>query len=337
MDRHSGGVRRGSFVVAVAVPVAVVALLAAAAPPAGPRPDVAARLGAAPPPAAPSTAAPSAVAPTPTPSVTAPPAELPGGGRVLFPGRRLVALYGHPGTGALGVLGEQGVAAAVARARRVARPYRRLGTVPVVPAFELIATVAQRSKGRDGDYSGESSVRSLRPWVRAAGRAGMLVVLDLQPGRAELLDQARRYRALLRQPHVGLAVDPEWKLGPGQLPLGQIGSIDATEVNRTSAWLAALVRRRDLPQKLFVVHQFRLSMLGRPHLLRTDRPELAVVVHMDGQGGAAQKEATWDAVRRARPAGTRLGWKNFYDEDQPTFSPRRTMRRQPRPVMISYQ
>ncbi len=58
------------------------------------------------------------------PAVQEPPVELPGGGRVLFPGRRLVALYGHPGAPSLGVLGEQGVAAAVGRAERVARPYR---------------------------------------------------------------------------------------------------------------------------------------------------------------------------------------------------------------------
>ena len=274
--------------------------------------------------------------PSPTPAATTTP-ELPGGGRVLFPGHRLVALYGHPGAASLGVLGEQGVAASVERAQRVARPYRRLSVVPVVPAFEIIATVAQRSRGGDGDYSGESSVRALRPWVEAAGRAGMLVVLDLQPGRADLLDQAQRYRSLLRLSYVGLAVDPEWKLQPGQKPLGQIGSIDASEINRTSAWLAALVHAEGLPQKLFVVHQFRLSMIGREHLLRTDQPELAVLVHMDGQGGSAQKEATWDAVRRARPEGTRLGWKNFYDEDHPTYTPKQTMRRHPAPVMISYQ
>ena len=56
---------------------------------------------------------PPRVAAVPTPDATTPPAEpppveLPGGGRVVFPGRRLVALYGHPGAPSLGVLGEQG-------------------------------------------------------------------------------------------------------------------------------------------------------------------------------------------------------------------------------------
>ena len=275
--------------------------------------------------------------PTGAPSTSPTPAELPGGGRTLFPGHRLVALYGHPGGGALGVLGEQGLSAAIARAKAVAKPYRALSSVPVVPAFEIIATVATGSGGPDHDYSAEASVAYLRPWVEAAGRNGMLVVLDLQPGRAAVLAQAKRYESLLRKPWVGLAIDPEWKLGPGQHPLRQIGTVDAAEINRTSAWLADLVRTHDLPQKLLVLHQFQLTMIGHERRLDTSHRELALLVHMDGQGGVAQKLATWRSVAAARPTGVRLGWKNFYDEDHPTFTPAETMARRPVPVMISYQ
>ena len=94
--------------------------------------------------------------------------QLPGGGQILFPGRRLVALYGHPGAPSLGVLGEQGLSASIARARKVAAAYRALSRVPVVPALEIIATVAQARAGRDGAYSYQSTVASLRPWVRAS-------------------------------------------------------------------------------------------------------------------------------------------------------------------------
>ena len=160
--------------------------------------------------------------------------QLPGGGQVLFPGRRLVALYGYPGVPALGALGQQGLRASIARTRKAAAPYRALSSVPVVPAVEIIASVAQGSPGRDGSYSYEASVASLRPWVRRATAAGMYVVLDLQPGRASLLAQARRYRPLLKLPDVGLALDPEWKLQPGQLPLRQIGSVGITEINNVS-------------------------------------------------------------------------------------------------------
>ena len=139
--------------------------------------------------------------------------QLPGGGQVVLPGRRLVAMYGHPGTAGLGVLGEQPLPQAIARAKRLAAPYVPLsGDTPVVPAFELIATVAQANPGVGGDYSFEAPISLLKPWVDAAGKAGMYVVLDLQPGRANFLDQAKLYEPLLKLPHVGLALDPEWRI-----------------------------------------------------------------------------------------------------------------------------
>jgi len=263
--------------------------------------------------------------------------QLPGGGQVLFPRRLLVALYGDPGTPALGVLGQQGLQASIARARRVAAAYRALSHVPVIPAFEIIATVAQAHPGSDGNYSSEATVDSLRPWVRRARAAGIYVILDLQPGRASLLAQARRYRALLRLPDVGLALDPEWKLQPGQLPLQQIGSVSITEVNSVIRWLAGLTARYRLPQKLLVLHQFRLSMISNEQRLDTRHEDLAILIHMDGQGTPGNKEQTWEAVFRAAPAGVFFGWKDFYVKDHPMLGPRQTIERTPRLSMISYQ
>ena len=263
--------------------------------------------------------------------------QLPGGGQVVFPGRRLVALYGHPGAAALGVLGEQGTAASIARARAVAAPYRRLSRVPVVPAFEIIVTVATGTPGSGGNYSFESSVASLRPWVEKAGAAGMYVVLDLQPGRSDFLSQAKLYTPLLRLPYVGLALDPEWRLAPDQRPLQQIGSVTAQEINTVSAWLAQLTAAEHLPQKLLVLHQFRLSMIRDPRALDTRHDELAMIVHMDGQGPPSSKDDTWRTITAAAPSGVPFGWKNFYDEDEPTLTPRQTMSKRPTPVMISYQ
>jgi hypothetical protein len=263
--------------------------------------------------------------------------QLPGGGEVLFPAHRLLALYGYPGTPALGALGEQSLSASIARIRRIAAGYRPLSSVPVVPAFEIIATVAQASPGPDGNYSYESTVTSLRPWVQRATQAGLYVVLDLQPGRASLLAQAKRYRSLLKLPDVGLALDPEWKLQPGQLPLGQIGSVTISGVNSVAAWLAGLTARYHLPQKLLVLHQFRLSMITDEQRLDTRHDDLAIVIHMDGQGTPQDKFQTWQAVIKTAPAGVFFGWKNFFAKDHPTLSPLQTMSNFPKPVMISYQ
>jgi len=263
--------------------------------------------------------------------------QLPGGGQVLFPGRRLVAMYGYPGTPALGVLGRQGLAASIARARRLAAAYRPLSSIPVVPTFEILATVAQGSPGPDGSYSYQTPVATLRPWVRRASAAGLYVVLDLQPGRADLLAQAKRYRPLLTRPNVGLALDPEWKLQPGQRPLHQIGSVRISEVNSVVRWLSQLTAQYRLPQKLLVLHQFRLSMIAGEQQLDTSHDDLAIVVHMDGQGTPGEKLQTWRAVTAAAPNGVFFGWKNFLVKDTPMFTPRQTMARSPQPVMISYQ
>jgi hypothetical protein len=263
--------------------------------------------------------------------------ELPGGGQLLFPGRMLVALYGHPGTGALGVLGEQPLDAAIERARAHAAPYEPLVDVPVVPAFEIIATVASSAAGPDGNYSAEADPEDLRPWVEAAGEAGLYVVLDLQPGRTDFLTQAEQYRSLLELPHVGLALDPEWRLGPNEVHLTQIGSVDIEEVNRVVAWLADLTRENALPQKLFVLHQFRLDMLpGRERL--DARDELAILIHADGQGSQGDKQATWRTLRQGAPGHVTWGWKNFYDEDSPVLTPEQTIDQvDPRPELITYQ
>lgn len=263
--------------------------------------------------------------------------QLPGGGQTVFPGRRLVALYGHPGTPDLGALGEQGVKASIDRVKRLAAHYHDLSDVPVVPTFEILATVASDAPGPDGDYSAESTVDELRPWVEKAGRAGLYVVLDLQPGRADLAKQAKRYKELLKKPYVGLAIDPEWKLGPHEKPLQKIGSVDAGEVNRVSTWLADFTAEHRLPQKLLVLHQFQQSMVRDEQDVDTDHDEVSLLVHMDGQGAPGVKKSSWQTVRDARPGSVPLGWKNFYDEDHPMRSPKQTMSYEPAPLMISYQ
>jgi hypothetical protein len=263
--------------------------------------------------------------------------QLPGGGQVLFPGHRLVALYGAPGTYGLGVLGHQDLPDSIVRARQVAANYRPLSKMPVIPTFEIIATVAQAYPGYDGSYSYVTPISDLLPWVREASAAGMYVILDLQPGRANLLTQAKYYKSLLEKPNVGLALDGEWKLQPGQLPLKQIGSVSVDEVNSVIHWLAALTARGHLPQKVLVLHQFRLSTLMDEQRIDTSNDDLAILIHMDGQGSPGSKQATWDAVTAAAPPHVWFGWKNFYVKDHPMISPSATMSETPTPVMISYQ
>lgn len=265
-------------------------------------------------------------------------AQLPGGGQLLFADHQFVAIYGTPSTPVLGVLGEQDAAGAVVRAQQVAAPYQGLTAKTVVPMFEIIASVAAGGAGPDGNFSNELSVESLRPWVDAAAAAGMYVVIDLQPGRTDFLTQAKQYQSLLELPNVGLALDPEWRLGPDQFHLRTIGSVTAAEVNSVAHWLADLTNEKGLPQKMFVVHQFRPSMVTDRHALDLSRPEIAMLIHVDGQGGQPDKQATWANLQRDAPAGIAWGWKNFYDEDVPMLTPEQTILGvQPTPELITYQ
>ncbi|MCS6587151.1 hypothetical protein [Curtobacterium flaccumfaciens] len=263
--------------------------------------------------------------------------QLRNGGQRPFDGHRYVALYGAPGAPALGVLGEQGPKETVQRAEQVAKPYRAESDELVTPAMEVIATVAAGDAGADGDYSTELPVSTLEPYVDAAHEADMPVVIDLQPGRSDFLSQAKKYESLLKKPGVWLALDPEWRLTKDQVPLKQIGSVSASEVNEVSSWLAALVRDEGLPPKALVLHQFRLSMIQDRSALQT-HPELDMLVHVDGQGSQPDKQATWKALHQGAPEGLHWGWKNFYDEDTPMLTPAQTMSEvSPTPSLVTYQ
>jgi hypothetical protein len=218
----------------------------------------------------------------------------------------------------------------------VAAAYAEDGVV-VVPAFEIIATVADSRAGSDGNYSNETPLEDIRPWIEAAGAAGMYVLLDLQPGRSDFLSQALLYEEFLRLPFVGLALDPEWRLGPDQFHLRQFGSVSAEEVNAVAEWLAGLVRQESLPQKMLLLHQFRLSMIPDRTAVVVP-PELALVIQMDGQGSLDDKHATWAAVTAGTEGtGWWWGWKNFYDEDSPMATPVQVLGLDPPVVYVSYQ
>ena len=265
--------------------------------------------------------------------------QIPGGGLLMFDSdidRRMVAIYGHPSTSGLGVLGEQGPQEGAERLRSIAQGYDADGSV-VLPTFEIIATVASASAGSDGDYSAMTARDVIRPWIETAAANDMYVVLDLQSGRSDFLSQAKVYEEFLLLPHVGLALDPEWRLKPHQVHLEQIGTVDAAEINRVVEWLAGLVREHALPQKLLIVHQFSSSMITNRELIDTP-PELAVLIHMDGQGSLQGKHNTWHSLTTQSDADQfHWGWKNFYDEDSPMATPEQVLELSPNPVFVSFQ
>lgn len=260
-------------------------------------------------------------------------AELPRGGRTIFPEHFLVAYYGTAGTGALGVLGEDTPDRITTRLRRAARPFAASGrTVQIV--YELIVTIVDAHPGADGNYNHDIARSHVERYIKAAHRNRALLVLDLQPGRSNFLTVARRWRWALRDPWVGLALDPEWRMAPGQVPAQTIGQVRAKEINHVSGWLRQIVVERDLPQKVFMVHQFRTDMvINIDNVIR--RPRLAMVQHVDGFGTRSQKLSTYHTV--AQPDQFVMGLKLFYDEDSGLMSPAGVLEIRPRVRFVSYQ
>jgi hypothetical protein len=261
------------------------------------------------------------------------PAELPRGGRRIFPNFRVVAFYGAPQSHDLGALGIGSPDQAAARLARQARPYAKK-TRPVLPAFELLADVANRDGGTDGLYRTRQPPSIIRRYLQAARRHKALLLLDIQPGHADFLRETRHLDRWLREPDVGLALDPEWHT-PDAVPGTVIGSVQASTVNAVLRHVASIVRANDLPEKLFVVHQFTPNMIvGKAQVQQP--PGVAVTMNVDGFGDRPNKISKY---REFTHDGTRFhrGYKLFYEEDTNLMRPRSVLALQPPPDLVVYE
>jgi transcriptional regulator with XRE-family HTH domain len=259
---------------------------------------------------------------------------LPRGGTEIFPTFRVVAFYGAAGTERLGILGI-GPDAAAKRLTKQAAAYR-IGHKPVLPAFELIATVALGSPGPDGLYRTRTNAATVQGYLDAARKMKGLLILDIQPGRGDFMTEIKAYEPFLREPDVGLALDPEWHVGPKDVPGKTIGSVDAATVNDVVSYLTGLIERYRLPQKLLVIHRFTVDMVQNKGRIKTP-PQVAVVMDVDGYGGKQAKIVKYHSFVAD---GERFyhGIKLYYRQDTSLLSPEDiAVFLQPDPNVIIYQ
>jgi hypothetical protein len=273
---------------------------------------------------------------TAEPEDTLPVAELPGGGQTLFPDRRVVALYGAPQDPQLGALGIGSPDEAGEELERQAQEYERTGR-PVLSAMELISTIAAADPGEDGDHNFRQPDRVIDRYLEAARNRDALLILDIQPGYADFMDEVRRLEPYLREPDVGLALDPEWSVEPPEVPGQVIGSVEAETVNEVSAYLDGIVTEERLPQKLLIVHQFTDDMISERRMLE-ERSGVALVLNSDGFGSVPQKKVKYDELGPQGP--TRrfdAGFKLFYLEDSPLMTPKQVFDLKPEPDLVVYE
>jgi hypothetical protein len=261
------------------------------------------------------------------------PPELPRGGRRIFPDNRVVAFYGAPQADELGILGIGPPREAARKLERVTKRYARRSR-PAIPAMELIAVIAANAPGPDNMWRTRQDPAIIDRYLRAARRAKALLLLDIQPGHSDFLVEARELERWLREPDVGLALDPEWQT-PGVKPGTEIGSATSQQVNAVSAWLADIVREENLPEKLFVVHQFTKDMIQDKERVK-QRPGLAITMNVDGFGDrpnkiSKYKEFTSEAVR------FHDGFKLFYKEDVNLMTPGAVLDLRPPPDLVIYE
>ena len=252
---------------------------------------------------------------------------------------RVVAYYGNPLAAQMGILGEHEPAEVIDRLRRQADVYQQLDpSRTVVPAIHFIYAVAQDRPGAEGIYLLRMDDALVETWVRLTREQGLLLFLDIQFGRSTIDREFPHVAPFLREPHVHLALDPEFAWGPDEYPLIDIGHIDGATVNRAQELLRALAIAHRLPNKILVVHQFRPDMLTNKAAIQPyDHVEL--VIDADGFGSRGLKLDQWNRVIREDKV-ERAGIKLFYRQDAAKgglMSEAEVMRLTPAPLVIIYQ
>ncbi|MEU7791489.1 hypothetical protein [Amycolatopsis sp. NPDC049159] len=249
----------------------------------------------------------------------------------------LVGFCGAPGAKALGrMTGDLTEASRRLRQQIEAFPAGR----PITPVVELIATTVHRSPGEDGMYRSRGDDATVRDYLDAARALNGLLLLNIQPGRADFLPEVRAYEHWLTEPDVGVALDPEWAVEPGVVPGRKFGRTTGAELDEVARYLGELAEAHRLPAKVMVYHQVASSVVREEELLLAHKGVSPVKV-VDGIGSAAAKKATWKTLMTTKPDHVRPGFKLFFEEDTrrgaDLMTPAEVLALTPAPAYVVYE
>ena len=240
------------------------------------------------------------------------PPELPRGGRAIFPEYRLFGYSGYPGSTALGRLGTGDLDERMVEIEKAGAEY--LGDRKLLPVMELIAVTVHATPGADGTFRTRASDDIIQRWLDAARRHKAVLLLNIQPGRASFIDEVKHLEKWLAQPDVGLALDPEWAVGPDQVPGKVFGHTSGADLDAVSAYVAGLIERHDLPEKVLLYHQLHENIISDEANISA-RSGVVLVKSIDGIGSPQAKTDTWKRIVAKTPPGVHLGFKLFFEED----------------------
>ncbi len=260
----------------------------------------------------------------------------------ILPFNRIIAYYGNLSSTKMGVLGEYPEDEMFARLDVEVKKWETADpTTPVIPALHYIAVVAQASAGTDGKYRGRMSEAKIDKVIEMAEKINAIVFLDIQAGLSTVQTEIPLLEKYLKMPNVHLGLDPEFAMSPSGIRPGKVvGTMDATDINFAAEYLANLVKENNLPPKVLVVHRYTQKMLTNYQLMKP-LPEVQIVIHMDGWGGAAKKKNTYQQFVYKEPVqftGFKLFYKNdVFDPGTVLMTPLELLKLSPQPLYIQFQ
>lgn len=249
----------------------------------------------------------------------------------LFPHNKVLSLYGA--AGGFGIIGRKSLNGAAKKLNRQIKPYRERSHERVIKAFDLVATLVTQCSGPHDKCRTRVGKSTIRRYLDKIRKLNGRLILDIQPGRADVLDEIAHWRSFIQEPDVDVAIDAEWNIGAGEEPGEDLGSIRARKVNKAAKKVRTIIRNHDLPPKLLIVHQFRKDAIkGRSNLKRLG--DVDVTLNFDGIGRPGAKKAGY---RQLSSDTLFNGFSLFYELDENLMRPREVLGLHPEPDYVMYQ
>lgn len=265
------------------------------------------------------------------------PAELPRGGRTIFPDYRLYGYSGYPGSTALGRLGTGDIDERMTEIESTGAGYTR--DRQLLPIMELIAVTVHSTPQADGLYRTRTSDDVIESWLTTAREHKAMLLLNIQPGRAAMFDEVKALEKWLVEPDVGLALDPEWAVSGDEIPGRVFGHTTGQELDAIAAWTAALVAEHHLPEKVVLYHQLHENIVTDEDAL-VPHDGVVLIKSVDGIGTPEAKTGLYNRISARTPEHVHLGFKLFFEEDArhgPLMTPDQVMALEPQPEYVLWE
>jgi len=259
----------------------------------------------------------------------------------ILPFKRIIAYYGNLYSKQMGILGELPRKQMLAKLQGEVKKWQAAdSSIEVIPALHYIAITAQQSPGKGGNYRLRMPFHQIDSVISMAKDINALVFLDIQVGLSNMQKELPEFERYLKMPHVHFGIDPEFSMKGGQAPGKAVGTFDASDINYTSEYLAKLVKENNLPPKILVIHRFTQAMVTNYKQVKL-RPEVQIVMDMDGWGHQARKINTYRQFIHKEPVEY-TGFKIFYKNDlreanSHIMTPEEVLKLRPQPIYIQYQ